>query len=304
MGTFAKRKEATAAIAKVQTSMASGSYAGPKSGAVPLSVYAADYFEHGGYAFGTLSLYRNKFKSFVEPHLGDPLLSKITAPRIKKWFDTDLLKGGATRVASDTEHRQTYTILHGIFRQAEEDELIAENPCQIRGAATPQSPTRPYMSVESFEKIRDAHQEHLKLALDTAYYAHLLPGELVALKKADLDRKTRRLTIERHGIDVRGGIQITKTKTHVTRHPTIPASLVERLVSMIESHTDCEPWQFVRPNGHHHTRHALESSWKATDGQGRASNICRSFGDISTRIQKLYSKFNGTRRRVFIGKTR
>lgn len=106
----------------------------------------------------------------------------ITYANVRSWRKAPLDAGlGPVTVA------KSYRLLQAIMNTAVEDELIGRNPCRIKGAGVERSPERPVATIEQVYALADAIEPRYRALVLLATFASLRWGELIALRKGDLD---------------------------------------------------------------------------------------------------------------------
>jgi integrase len=82
---------------------------------------------------------------------------------------------------------KAYRLLHGIMATAVDDGRIRRNPCRIKGAGQEHSKERPVIPVATLVELVDEVPERYRALLLLATFANLRFGELVALRRDQLD---------------------------------------------------------------------------------------------------------------------
>ena len=275
--TFDTKADAEAHIAQVRADRSRGTYLDPRKGERALRDFASDWIENGG-SRGTLAprtraLYLDLLNRHIDPPLGSKSLNAITPEVVRSWrtnLRKELIaraatktKSGGKRVAKgEARTRQAYALLRSIMATAEADGLIGKNPCQIKGAGIAKAPERPLLSLAQFSALVEAHPEHMRPALHLAMGAHLRLGELIGLRRGDLDLKAATLTIERQV--VADGAEPTPTKTGTTRTVDLPAVTVALLTEYLATAGKALPGAplFARPDGRAFTRSMVTQAWR------------------------------------------
>ena len=127
-------------------------------------------------------------------------------------------------------HR-AYGVLNGILKQAVKDGRLGRNPA-TGVDSLPRRRTRRirrYLTQEELRRVADASGAHRALVL-TLGYCGLRWGEAAALRVADVDLDTRRITVHRSAVEVHGQLHISTPKTDAgTRLVPLPAIVVDAL---------------------------------------------------------------------------
>ena len=176
-----------------------------------LSGYAAGWLAGRDLSEGTRRLYRITLANQLLPALGTTPLAGITPAAVRDWH---------AKLRTQTGPRQraaAYSLLRTIMNTAVADDLIAANPCRVRGAGAAKRarPIRPATLAE-LEVIVTAMPPRYRLMVLLAAWCQLRFGELTELRRADVDLKdgivrvrrgvvARRCRTDGQGPQVRGG---------------------------------------------------------------------------------------------------
>ena len=130
---------------------------------------------------GTVSLYRGLLDRLIIPALGEKRLPAITPTVVRQWH-TGL---GPNRL---TQRAHAYSLLRSILATAVTEQVVASNPCVIRaaGVARRRSKTVP-ATIDELRVIRENMPDRLRLAVDLAAWCGLRQGEVLELRRGDID---------------------------------------------------------------------------------------------------------------------
>lgn len=135
-----------------------------------------------------------KYSSYVKTHLsplGDKFVSDLSPADVSDWY-ARLLKKGHVTTAS-----KAYKLLHCIMNRAIDEELIALNPCKIKGAQNATSGAPIYTPTrEEVVALMAAVSERYRALVHLSVVAALRFGEATALKVADVKAITAVATPE------------------------------------------------------------------------------------------------------------
>lgn len=179
----------------------------------------------------TRAEYTKILKPILE-HFGDAELRQITSADVKAWYD-------GLDPTKKTARAHAYALLRAIFTTAASDEIIRDNPCRLRGAAT----------TKRVKKIRPAslsELEALTMALPERYRALVMLAAWCALRYGELAELRRKDVVLLEDEDA-GVIRITRavtwpnTKTPVIGTPKSEAGIRDvaippHLVPMLRQH--------------------------------------------------------------------
>ena len=91
--------------------------------------------------------------------------------------------------------------------------VIGRNPCRIKGAGVEPTPERPVIGVEAVLALADAVPERYRALILLATFGSLRWGELMGLRKSDIDLNEATVSIERSVVEVGGGLVVKDPKT-------------------------------------------------------------------------------------------
>jgi integrase len=121
---------------------------------------------------------------------------------------------------------------------ATDDGLIRRNPCRAKGAGTEHSPERPLLTIAQVYDLADACGPRYRAMILLACFCGLRWGELVALRRRDIDLNTGVVRISRQLTEVNGRSPFfAPPKTAAGRREVIiPASVVPAIKAYLASH--------------------------------------------------------------------
>ena len=151
----------------------------PKEPLPTFGTYANQWLERRDLKPRTRSEYKRVLTGLKET-FGDVALDDITAAQVRSWHAAY----GTTR---KTARVHAYSLLRTILNAAVDEELLADNPCHIRGAGVHRSsrPIRPATLAE-LETIANAMPPRYRLMVHLATWCALRFGELTELRRHDV----------------------------------------------------------------------------------------------------------------------
>lgn len=183
----------------------------------------------------TAEHYGNILEDHLLPTFGSKALSAITPAEIREWH------AGAL-VDRPTMRAHAYSLLRTILASAVNDELITANPCHIRGAGSSkrQIVIRP-ASVAELGALTAAMPERLQLMVVLASWCAMRFGEVIELRRGDIDLSAELIRVRRGATRTKGGYNITTPKSDAgSRDVSIPP----HIIPLIEDHLA----KFVEPD--------------------------------------------------------
>jgi integrase len=254
--TFANKTDALRYLADAEASIHRGTWADPRLRGQTLGAYADEWLAHRALAVRTRELYDDLLRLHVKPQLGRMPLDSLTPAEVRRWHKDRTEATGKTAV------RQAYGLLRSILGTAVKDGLLVKNPCQITGAGTTRNPERPHLSPEDAMRLVEALPPHVTVAGLVTLFAHLRLGEMLALRRSDVDLTKGVLHVRRAVTRTKDGPMMKATKTGHERAVVLPPDALEVLQSHMANNSalPLAPL-FVHPNGRELTREHVRSAW-------------------------------------------
>ena len=179
---------------------------------------------------------------------GFTTVGTITDADVRRWR-ADLIASGTSPVTA----AKAYRLLKAILATAVEDGLIRRNPCRLKGGGTEHSPERPLLTVGQVYELAEACGPRYYTLVLLACFAGLRWGELVALRRRDIDTETATVRITRQLTEVNGQAPLfAPPKTAAGRRIVIiPAPVLPILKQHLDEHAQPGPdgLLFTSPEG-------------------------------------------------------
>lgn len=260
-GTFPTKADAVAWLTNVEADMLRGEWRDPDAGRVPLAEFAERWVkERPGLAPRTVVLYEGLLRNHIVPTLGGVDLADITPAKVRTWRQ-GLLDGGLGAVTV----AKAYRLLKTILNTAVDDELMRRNPCRIKSAGSERSPERPVVTVPEVFAVADHIRPWFRAMVLLAAFTGLRWGELVALRRSDVDLTARVVHVRRAVVDVGGQLVEGSPKTAAGRRDVaIPAAIVPDLRVHLEEWSEAgrNGRVFVGPRGAVPRRPNFQPVWR------------------------------------------
>ena len=180
----------------------------------------------------TRAHYRAILDRELLPAFGDRPLSAITPADVRAWY-------ADTLTDKPTMRSHVYSLLKTIMASAVADELLDANPCRIRGAGSVKRAhtVRP-ASVAEIEALTAKMPDRLALAVTCASWLAMRLGEILELRRGDIDLDAGVIRIRRGMVRVGGSLQAdTPKSTAGVRDVAIPPHLLARFRDHLVTHT-------------------------------------------------------------------
>lgn len=179
--------------------------------------------EPGGYAPTSYQKRQHHLRTLNET-FGHLNVQDVKPAQVRAWWTSNSHRPSA--------RYSMYWFLHAIFDVALDDELIARNPCRVKGASTDPSKRRPTFTDADVQKLHQATTDpQMRAILLILMGTGLRAGELVALDWSDVGLLDSQLSITRHWTPL-GIADGTKTGTDDTRRIAL-ASWVQEVIESL-----------------------------------------------------------------------
>jgi integrase len=259
-GTFASKADAQAHLASIETDIRRGGWVDPRSGKITVKTYANEWLElRQDLAERTRDLYRHVLDRHVFPKIGNIPLADLAPSKVRSWH-AGLAKEHPATAA------KAYRLLSSIYRTAVVDGVILSSPCKVDGGGAERPAERPIATVAEVEALEAAMPEHLRAMVPLATWCQLRRGEILGLRRKDVDALHKTIRIEQSRTFTMDGKPLTKQPKSVSGNRTlaVPSFVMEKLSRHLHRFTDVGPDSlvFIGRSGNLLTRDALQGSWE------------------------------------------
>ena len=190
--TFSTKSDATLWLDHQRAALAAGRPGDPERSRVLLEDFAWEWLSHQGrLAPRTVEIYTHQLEAHILPRiandvpaLGDQALNTLTPELIRSWHQV-LAFDYSRSIAA-----KAYVRLRQILNQAVDDERIVRNPCRIRRAGAEHHGEQRFATMPELLELVEVTPERYRAMVLTAGLAGLRQGELLALRRADVDLGT------------------------------------------------------------------------------------------------------------------
>jgi integrase len=193
--------------------------------------------------------------------LGDVALHRLTTDRIRAW--NAILRGPDGPGASSAA--KCYRLLRSILTTAVEDGLLVANPCTIKGAGIEPAEERPIPTVAEAYKLADAIEPRLRCLILLAAFVGLRKGELLGLRRSDIDLDNSKITVARQRqLDKIGNELVGPPKSDAGRRTV---TISPKLIPALRQHLDIcaqpgdDGYVFTGQKGGPLLPHVLQTAW-------------------------------------------
>lgn len=256
----------------------------PNGGRELLRDYAARWLtERPGLAPSTVALYTHLERCHVRPGLGGFALEDITPPRVRTWRK-GLLDSGTGEVTV----AKAYRLLKAILNTAvEEDEVIARNPCRVKGGGKERSPERRVPTINEVYRIAGELPERYKALVLLAAFTGLRWGELMALQRQDLDLATGTVEVRASMAEVGGKLIEGPPKSQAgKRTVAVPMAIFPELRHHLAewAQTGKKGHVFVTSRGTTPRRSSFGTMWRKSAGTVHFHDLRHLANDMAATI--------------------
>lgn len=264
--TFRTKRDADDWLAERQAELRSGDWSDPDAGQVEFGSYAATWIAERGIGASTADLYRSLLRNHLDPTFGKVAVADITSAMVRAWRVARLENGvGPSTVA------KSYALLRAVLMTAVDDRLIRRNPCRVKGASTAPTPERPTATVQEVYALAGAIQPRYRALVLLAAFSGLRWGELVGLRRRDLDLTAGTLRVRRNIAELHSGERLVKEPKSAAgkRTVAIPAVIHDELATHLAVYSEhgADGRVFVGAKGATPRRNHFNRLWRKACGQ-------------------------------------
>jgi integrase len=215
----------------------------------------------------TRVLYRGLLDQRILPELGDMPLKDITSLTVRQWY-------AGMGAEHPTRRAHAYGLLRTILGSAVTEDLIPSNPCHIRGAGNSKRAHRiEPATLPELEKIIAALPDRYGLMVLLASFCALRYGELIELRRSDIDLKAGKILVRRAVVRVNGEYVVGSPKSSAgIRDVSFPPHLAPDIKRHLADHVPFgrDALLFPAANGGHLGNGTFHADWdRARRAAGR-----------------------------------
>jgi integrase len=236
--TFERKGDADQWLSTVESDMVRGEWTDPLLGRVRFAEYGERWINEHRLGERTREEYRSLWRHHVAPFLGHVELAELSTGTIRTWRATLLRQG-----RSEDRTAKAYRLVRAILNTAVDDGRIKRNPCRIKGAGEYRTTERPTATISQVYALAERMPSRYRALVLAAAFTGLRWGELIALRRCDVDLSAGVLHVRRRLAQLsRGGMQEGAPKSAAgVRNVALPAFLVEELRSHLAEYAGDGP---------------------------------------------------------------
>jgi len=260
--TFQREIDARRFRAEVESAHHRGELVDPRRGRVTVRRYAETWLAgKPTLRPRTRDEYRSVLDKHILPTFGDLPINRVTTSAVRTWHARVQTNAGAARAA------KAYRVLRAMLNTAVDDGLLARNPCRVKGAGEETPAERPFISGDDLRTLLEKMPEQLRASVVLAAVAGLRLGELLALRRRDIDLERLTVTISEQCQErADGTVFFAPPKTAAgVRQVAIPGSVADLLRAHLEAFTGLrdDDLVFAGRTGQPLRRRAFYKAWRA-----------------------------------------
>ncbi len=206
--TFTDKKSAQSWLSGIETDIRRGGWIDPQAGQILFSDFARGWLaSRPDLRPRSVIVYQSLLDQHLIPAFGPLPISDVAPSQVRTWYARLVSeKPGAARSA--------YRLLRAVFNTAVHDEILLRSPCRVVNGGTDRTVERPMLTVAEVQALTDAMPQKLRAAVSLAAWGGLRRGEVLALRRKDVNPMCSALRIERAQIELSDGtVQFNGPKT-------------------------------------------------------------------------------------------
>ncbi len=189
-------------------------------------------------ALRTAELYRDLLDRFLLPTFAPMRLDRIGPELVRNWH-SKMVAADRRAGRGPSTTAKAYRLLRAIFATAVRDGMLGRNPCQIDGAGLERPAERPLVEPAQVFALAEAIEPRLRALVLLAAFGGLRRGELLALRRGDIDLDAGTVRVERQAVRTGSRKRVeTPPKSHAGRRTRpLPPFLVDEMRRHMATYT-------------------------------------------------------------------
>lgn len=195
--TFATKTDADRWLAAAELDLSRGTWIDERLGNTPFLEYAKQWLDDNR-RLGPRSreTHERNLRLHLAP-LADVPVRSLTPALVRTWYATAMRGSGG-----NTSIDQSYRLLRAILSTAVREGILPKNPCQIPGAGSTRAKRRTVASPKQVAALAQEIPGPYKAAVVLAAWGGLRRGEILALRRADLDLEAGTVSVHRNQVEL------------------------------------------------------------------------------------------------------
>lgn len=240
---FLSERDADQWLTVTEAELLRGEWIDPWQSATSLGDFAPKWIKERTLRPRTRDDYESIYRNHIEPKLGRMAVGEIGTATVRQWR-AELLDAGMTQGRA----AKVYRLLRAILNTAVDDGMIKRNPCRIKGADRDAETSRPVAAVPQIYVLADAVPAHFRALVLLGAFTSLRWGELVNLRRVDVDLVNGIVGVTRTLTERDSGLldpNAAPKSDAGRRTVSIPAIVHQDLTSHLRDHVGSELGAFL-----------------------------------------------------------
>jgi integrase len=214
-GSFVSRRDAERAGRRAETRVEDGSWLDRTAGRITFRDYVEKvWWPSRHLEVSTMAGYRANLNRHFLPYFGDIPMADVLPSTVQAWVTKAIGEGLSAR--STVKY---HVMLHGVFKRAVRDRVIAYNPCAETELPKVVPRKTRTLTPEEFQRLLAAIPDRFKPMVLTEIETGLRWGELIALRPRHIDFLRRTITVEETIVEVSKRVSPTGERMIVKPYP-------------------------------------------------------------------------------------
>jgi integrase len=214
-GSFVSRRDAERAGRRAETRVEDGSWLDRTAGRITFRDYVEKvWWPSRHLEVSTMAGYRANLNRHFLPYFGDIPMADVLPSTVQAWVTKAIGEGLSAR--STVKY---HVMLHGVFKRAVRDRVIAYNPCSETELPKVVPRKTRTLTPEEFQRLLAAIPDRFKPMVLTEIETGLRWGELIALRPRHIDFLRRTITVEETIVEVSKRVSPTGERMIVKPYP-------------------------------------------------------------------------------------
>jgi integrase len=197
-GTFTSRRDAERAARRAEGKVEDGSWIDPTAGRITFRDYVENvWWPSRHLEVSTRAGYRSYLDKHFLPFFGQMAMAEILPSTIQSWVTQATNDGLSPRSVV-----KYHVMLHGVFKRAVRDRVIAYSPCTDTELPKVIAKKRHIPTPEKFQRLLECIPDRFLPLVLTEIETGLRWGELIALRPRHVDFLRRTITVEETIVEV------------------------------------------------------------------------------------------------------
>ncbi len=220
--------------------------AAPKASPVTVREFAEAWLAHRDLEDRTRDHYAQLLRDHVYPKFGSTPVPSVTPAEVRTWH------ANLAKVTGPTARSHAYALLRTIMNTAVADDLIAANPCRVRGAGQTKRVKKIVpATLAELEALTKAMPAKYQLLVLLAAWCGLRFGELAELRRSDVDVVKGAIHVRRGVVRTNAGRVVKGPKSDAgKRTVALPPHLLPVVRNHIRDHAAMGRDGLLFPAGH------------------------------------------------------